>query len=88
MAATAASHYGRTGDYVRLTFKTGLDGRPLTVWARPLAQNPRTPRLRCFRVVAHDGEVGNKLAVVAAADVVRELPARMNLTYAQLEVVQ
>jgi hypothetical protein len=75
--------------YARLTVRlTTDDDRQVrrTAWVRV---GDKAGRHRKFWVVSKDGEEPDprELWIVAPADIVRERPARMNLTYAELELV-
>jgi hypothetical protein len=74
------------GVYVRLTVKVGADGHLRRCWAKPVSS--KSTRLRVFRVVDIEGEQQDEIIYATQNDIVRELDARMNLNYIQLEVIK
>lgn len=76
--------------YVRLTALVGPEARRITVWAIDLGVRRGWHR---FSVVGKDGDqIGDTVRIImgreGSADFVKVRPARMNLKYAELEVVE
>lgn len=73
--------------YVRLKARIGADARIVTVWAIDLGVSAQG--MRRFSVVTKDGERQDRLIIGrdGSDDFISIRPARMNLHYAELELV-
>ena len=69
------------GQYAKITFK-GAEGKQQTRLVKPIQEKGTR---RSYRVVNKEGEMIDELVVVDKADMIREIPMRMNLKYNELE---